>query len=268
MNDEDYRWPIAITILLILAAVVWYYRDQEAAPSQAVPEAASPEPVAEERPADAEPRHIVPVFEADPSVERELTPLPPLDDSDSYFLLEIAAAFGPAIESLLVREDVIDRLVATVDALPRKQLPASIRPVGLLGMSFHPEFGNAAITLGPGSYSRFDRITAMIAATDMDDAYDTYRRFYPLFQSAYEQLGYPNGYFNDRLVEVIDHLVSGPTPEGPLVLHRPKVLYEFTDPELQALSSGRKLLLRMGPDNAAAIRTFLTQFRAQLTAAN
>lgn len=27
-----------------------------------------------------------------------------------------------------------------------------------------------------------------------------YVRLYPLFQKAYVELGYPNGYFNDRLI--------------------------------------------------------------------
>jgi GTPase Era involved in 16S rRNA processing len=31
----------------------------------------------------------------------------------------------------------------------------------------------------------------------------TYVHFYPLFQKAYQDLGYPKGYFNDRLIEVI-----------------------------------------------------------------
>ena len=41
-----------------------------------------------------------------------------------------------------------------------------------------------------------------------------YVRFYPLFQQAYRDLGYPNGYFNDRLVEVIDHLLVTPEIAG------------------------------------------------------
>ena len=100
----------------------------------------------------------------------------------------------------------------------------------------------------------------------MDTVYDTYRRFYPLFQKAYEQLGYPDAYFNDRLVEVIDHLLEAPVPAEPILLVRPNVLYVFADPELEALSSGQKLMLRMGPDNSANLKRFLDQFRDRLTA--
>ena len=43
-----------------------------------------------------------------------------------------------------------------------------------------------------------------------------YVRFYPLFQQAYAELGYPSRYFNDRLFEVIDHLLATPDVRGPI----------------------------------------------------
>ena len=42
-----------------------------------------------------------------------------------------------------------------------------------------------------------------------------YKQYYPLFQQAYVDLGYPEGYFNDRLVEVIDHLLATPGRDRP-----------------------------------------------------
>jgi hypothetical protein len=98
---------------------------------------------------------------------------------------------------------------------------------------------------------------------DMQRLAALYVRFYPLFQQAYRDLGNPDGYFNDRLVEVIDHLLATPAVDGPIRLVRPKVMYEFADPRLQALSSGQKLLLRLSP---AQRRTVLAQLRALRTA--
>lgn len=260
MSDQEIRWPIWIGAVLVLALLAWHYRDRIMPPDAAAPvelpaQTAEPEP-------PRGPQYLVPEFEE--PADRSLQPLPPLDDSDGYFLLEAEQTFGAALEALLVRDDVIDRLVAAIDNLPRRQIPENIRPVGQLSMQFHPEFGNAAITLGPGSYERYNVYVNIIARSDLDAAYDTYRRFYPLFQQAYERLGYPNAYFNDRLVEVVDHLVEGPVPAGPVTLVRPNVLYEFADPDLETLSSGRKLMIRMGPDNAAAMKRVLADFRARL----
>ena len=66
-----------------------------------------------------------------------------------------------------------------------------------------------------------------------------YRHFYPLFQQAYVDLGYPDGYFNDRLVEVIDHLLATPDVAGPIKLTQPSVFYQYADPSIEERSAGR-----------------------------
>ena len=192
--------------------------------------------------------------------------MPPLDDSDAYFLLEIGNTLGPVVESLLVREAVIDRLVTTIDNLPRKHVSEKIRPVGRLAQAFRPDTFDDVITLGPGNFSRYDDLVGQIDGADVDAIADLYRRFYPLFQQSYERLGYPDAYFNDRLVEVIDHLLETPTPGEPVRLVRPNVLYEFADPDLESLSSGQKLLVRMGPANAETVKAALREFRSRLIA--
>jgi Protein of unknown function (DUF3014) len=93
-----------------------------------------------------------------------------------------------------------------------------------------------------------------------------YIRFYPLFQQSYQNLGYPTGYFNDRLVEVIDAMLATPEPTGPIQLERPNVMYTFADPALEARPAGQKLLIRMGPQNARVIKAKLTELRAVITA--
>lgn len=265
MNDPDLKLLLGVIIVIVLGVVGWIYRDHifgepEPEPAIELPAAVEPEP-------RTGPRYPMPSVPTGESGPRSLVPLPPLDDSDAYFLLAIASSFGPAVESLLVRDAVIDRLVTTVDNLPRSVLAENIRPVGRLPDEFDTNRGeDDAIVLGPASYLRYDAIVAQIYYADLDTVYDTYQRFYPLFQKSYERLGYPDAYFNDRLVEVIDHLLATPEPADPIVLVRPNVLYEFANPDLEALSSGQKLLLRMGPDNSATIRRILQKFRGQLTA--
>lgn len=268
MDDPDLRLLFAAIIVIVCGVVGWTYRDQLFGTPEPEPATvtAPAEPAASDEPAG--PRHPMPELSGQ-VVTGELVDLPPLDDSDAYFLLEIAQTFGPAIESLLVREAVIDRLVTTVDNLPRTTLPAQIRPVGQLKDAFATDSGEAdTVVLGISSYARYDALIAQIYYANLDAVYDTYRRFYPLFQKSYERLGYPDAYFNDRLVEVIDHLIATPVPEEPIVLVRPKVLYEFADPELEALSSGQKLMLRMGPDNSATLKRLLAKFRERITSNN
>ena len=267
MDDPDLKLLFGVIILIVFGVVGWTYRDQLFGEPEPEPVIAAPAPV--EPVADGGPQHPMPETTPAMSSSGELVPLPALDDSDAYFLLEIAATFGPAIESLLVREAVIDRLVTTVDNLPRSELSEKIRPVGRLRENFATDVGDDdAIVLGINNYVRYEALVAQLYYADLDKVYETYRRYYPLFQKSYERLGYPDAYFNDRLVEVIDHLVATPLPEGPIVLVRPNVLYEFADPDLEALSSGQKLLLRMGPNNAGTVKRMLEKVRSRLTAAN
>ena len=62
--------------------------------------------------------------------------------------------------------------------------------------------------------------------------------FYPLFQQAYQALGYPNGYFNDRLVVTIDNLLAAPDVTADVALVRPNVMYQYADPKLEIALGG------------------------------
>jgi hypothetical protein len=106
----------------------------------------------------------------------------------------------------------------------------------------------------------------IVEKLDADAAATLYVRLYPLFQKAYEELGNLDGYFNDRVVMVIDDLLAAPEITGPIALAQPKVMYEFADPDLEARSAGQKLMLRMGPGNAARVKAKLREFRDRIAA--
>jgi hypothetical protein len=102
-------------------------------------------------------------------------------------------------------------------------------------------------------------------AVPTDALVAVYARFYPLFQQQYEKLGYPGKYFNDRAVEVIDHLLATPAVQEPLLLLQPRVLYVFADPKLESLSAGQKIILRMGRENREKLKSKLREIRQALT---
>ena len=93
-----------------------------------------------------------------------------------------------------------------------------------------------------------------------------YADSYPLFQRAYAELGFPNNRFHDRLLEAIDDLIEAPEPAGPVKLVRPKVFYQFADAELESLSAGQKIMVRMGAENAAKVKAKLREIRRELAA--
>jgi hypothetical protein len=266
MDDPDVKLLVLIVLVAGLAGAVWYFRSNVPA-SVEVPVVTQPE-ASERAPAEDHPIHPVAALDPPASADRNLVPLPPLDDSDAYFLLALVDIFGPDVRDVLVKEALIDKFVTTVDNLPRSHVAEKIRPVSRLPDTFLADSaGNSSeYLLSADNYNRYDSLVYLIEIADLEFIDATYRRFYPLLQESYLRLGYPDGYFNDRVVEVIDHLLATPEPEGPIRLVRPHVLYEFADAELEALSSGQKLLLRMGGDHTARIKRVLSSLRTLITA--
>jgi hypothetical protein len=194
-------------------------------------------------------------------------PVPALADSDPAFrdaLVQLAGA--DAVESFLRPDAIIRNLVVTVDNLPRQKIAVEKRPLNATTGSFLANGDELHATLDHRNYERYKPLMAVISNLDMTRVAEVYTHFYPLLQEAYQNLGYPNGYFNDRLVQVIDLLLATPQPSGPIELVQPNVMYTFADPQLEARPAGQKLLIRMGPDNAAAVKKKLTELRAIITA--
>jgi hypothetical protein len=167
----------------------------------------------------------------------------------------------------------VRRVVATVDNLAREHAPVAVWPV-------HPTPGRFSVLRGadgretphPDNSERYASLVRAVEAVDMDRAVAIYRRLYPMFQQAYEELGYPGRYFNDRLVQVLDHLIATPVPasppavrlvevKGPVPSSRPWVRYEYVDPALESLSAGQKILIRVGADQQRRLQDRLKALR-------
>jgi len=246
---------VAAGVLVVGVGIAYYFYGRSAPPpSQPTPVLAPPPAASSEPPIE----HPVPSPTA--------TPLPALNDSDSAVKEGLSSLIGARAMKYVVPEDIVRHVVVTVDNLPRQKAPAAKRPTVAVPGAFLVTGDELHATLDPKNFERYEPMVNVVRQLDMQRVSNTYFHFYPLFQSAYQSLGYPNGYFNDRLVQVIDSLLATPQPSGPIELTRPNVLYTFADPNLEALPAGQKLLLRMGPDNAAVVKGKLKELRALVTA--
>jgi hypothetical protein len=234
----------------------WYwYTHRPAAAAAPAPAVAAPPPAA------AEPAISHPI----PGEAADSAALPALNDSDQLAHDSLAGVIGrDRVNQFLIPQNIIRHLVVTVDNLPRKKLAADLRPVKPTPGSTQVATEGDVTTLSAANYQRYAPLMRAVAATDPKALAVVYEHLYPLFQQSYEDLGYPGKYFNDRLVEVIDNLLQAPEPSTPVQLTQPKVFYEFKDPELEARPAGQKLLIRMGPENARAIKAKLREFRAEI----
>jgi len=196
-------------------------------------------------------------------------PLPALGESNERIEDVLSGLFaGRQIDRFLILDNFIQRFVVMVDNLPRRNLPANHLPTRPVPGKFQAAEEDRNLVIAPANYRRYEPYIQLAEAVEPARVVAVYVRFYPLFQKAYRDLGYPSGYFNDRLVEVIDHLLATPEVSYPIRLEQPTIAYKYADPELEALSSGRKILLRMGPENVARVKALLRRYRQELTAAS
>jgi Protein of unknown function (DUF3014) len=213
-----------------------------------------------EVPAPAPPAIRYPIEADGPPTE----PLPALTESDGAMRDALAALFAQDLEKFFNLQDIIRRIVATVDNLPRDHVSPRLMPVKFLPGLLVTTGTGENLALSPRNGARYEPYVRLAESVPAQALVAVYRRFYPLFQKQYEDLGYPEKYFNDRVVEVIDHLLEAPDLERPALLSQPRVLYEFADPKLEGLSAGQKILLRMGSENAVKMKAKLREIREAL----
>ena len=217
-------------------------------------------------PHSAGPAHY-PIEQAAPA-SASTTPLPALDQSDAEVATALLALAGDnGLDRLLLRDQIIRRIVATVDALPRQGVGDNILPVRTPGGRFLVEQTPGGIVLSPRNAQRYASYMHVLEHVDPRALVDWYVRHYALFQQAYRDLGYPQGYFNDRLVAAIDDMLAAPVLDAPVPLEQPKVFYRYADPQLEERSAGQKMLMRLGPDDEAAVKAKLRTLRTLITGA-
>ncbi|MBM7131781.1 DUF3014 domain-containing protein [Dyella mobilis] len=196
-------------------------------------------------------------------------PLPALADSDASVLDALSKlASGGDVRALLAPNQVISRVVATVDALPRHGLGSSfILPLRTPKGSMQTTQANGETLIASDNAGRYAPYVAVLESVDPHVLVAWYRHNYPLFQEAYRELGYPRGYFNDRLIVAIDDMLAAPDLHDPVAVTKSGPHYVFVDPSLQSLSNGQKLMVRIGPANEQQFKAKLHLIRSLLVGA-
>ncbi len=199
------------------------------------------------------------------TVEVEVsTPLPLLDESDN----DIAAVIKQLtdVAGLFSFKSFIRHFVVTIDNMTNQKLPRRYIFTQRVPDTFVviKQDVDTAL-LDEKNFKRYKKFVDLADYIDSRKLVVQYIRFYPLFQEAYEELGYPDRYFNDRFIQVIDHLLKAPEVKGPIQLIRPKVFWLFANPELESLSAGQKILVRIGHENAGRVKAKLRELRILLT---
>ena len=256
-------WLAVAVIGAIAWALAFYFRAWLEPMASAPP----PAPVAEAPAAAPAPepaiRHPLEAASEAPAT------LPSIDNSDSMMRDSVSRLIGgKAFADIVVPYQLVRRMVAMVDNLPRRTAPTRAMPLNAVPGAFAALANGEQTVIDTTNYRRYVPYVNVVAAIDAPALVRGYVHLYPLFQRAYEELGFPGKYFNDRLMDAIDDLLETPELDAPAKLLRPRVLFEFADPDLETRSAGQKMLLRMGPENAARVKAKLWEVRRELLAAS
>lgn len=247
-------WVIVIVVAGAIGGAL-YYRSQQSQLRPAPPAAEAPSKKPPAEPAIRYPLEEKPVGE----------PLPPLEKSDPAMRDALRGLWDEKIVGqIFVVSEFVRRVVATIDNLPRQKVAMRLMPVKQVPGQFRVAGISDELTVHPDNAARYALYVKTLESVDSARLVDAYKRFYPLFQKAYEDLGYPKAYFNDRVVEVIDHLLAAPEMPANARLVQPKVFYQFADPDLERRSAGQKIMMRIGNENASRVKAKLREIRGQL----
>lgn len=267
------RIAIVVVVLAVVGGAFWWGRRQAATPP-APPPPPVMKPVTPPPPSPAPPPKPAIAHPIEPSAERGA--LPGLDHSDDFLKKALDDLLGhKAAPGFFVVDGLAHRFVATVNNLGTDSAAASLWPINRTPGRFDTESGPGGTVISSKNADRYTPFVRLIDSVNTQHAVALYRRVYPLLQRAYEELGFPGQYFNDRVVEVIDHLLATPDVAGPIKVKqvtadgaaRPSGmpgLYIFDDPSLESRSAGQKILLRMGATNERTLKAKLTDIRRHI----
>jgi hypothetical protein len=250
--------PVLLLLLLFGGGGYYFFTSApEAVHKPPAPQLLPPEPIRSE----PEPEVETTVAPAEPEPVTPPEPLPLLGESDAEFKASLSAVVGAdPLAQYLVKNDIISRLVATIDSLTSRQVPAPINPVRPADGKFLADKDGDQLVMSVQNYARYDGYIALLQHADSDAIVSLYHRYNPLFQQAWMENGGEQS-FDERLLEVIDELLATPDVPGPVYLVKPEAVYLFEAEELEAMSAGQKILVRMGSANASVVKEKLTEIR-------
>jgi len=255
-------WLVLVIGAAALGAVLFIHYSRQ----HRLAEQAETPPAAAQQQAPAEPQVRHPIENAQAEAASSDQPLPTLTGSDAAAKDTLQGLIGAkAFSDFIEGQDLVRHLVATVDAMSRDKVARGFIPLRPLPGHFAVSGQGDQMVMDASNSRRYAPLVMVAQSVDSAKLVGAYVHLYPLFQQAYRQMGYPQDYFNDRLVETIDDLLDAPEIQGPVKLVRPKVLYQFADPDLESRSAGQKMMVRMGLQNELQIKAKLREIRSRIT---
>lgn len=191
--------------------------------------------------------------------------VPELDESDPVLRSLLARLSDhPEWARWLVPDDLVRRFVTAVVNVADGGSPASHLDFLEPSDSFRVRQAGERLVIHPASYARYDRLVDTFESLDTETAARLYGLLHPLFEQAHRELGLPDRDFDDSFARALGNLLAVDVPQAEIEVVPDRAVYEFQRPELRALTSAEKHLVRLGPSNARRVQAKIRELAAAL----
>lgn len=244
LNSKDATEPVAVALPVVEVEerkVVEHLEEQQQEQINQL-EQIAPEPIQTQD---------LPLVEAEP-----VKALPQLNDSDLSVKTQLSQYFAKQTLKLVVQDDMIRRFVVYVDNIGKGKIAKKHSPIIEPQASFTVVEGDI-LTIAPQSYERYTPFVELFTSMTPQQAVNFYKEYKPLFDEAYEEIGYQERDFDDAVFDAIDMVLTTPIVTGNVPLLSESVVYKYAYSEWEQLPEAQKQLLRMGAKNVKKVKSAL-----------
>ena len=153
--------------------------------------------------------------------------------------------------------------MAIVDALRRGEVPYKLLPVGRPSKPFPISDDGLRVTMDPSGFSRYDGFAQWVNGIDVLAIVELLNDYEQIATEALSRMGVGDFDIRSAVLAATTEILATPIAHRAELMKR-EANWVYMDPELEALSSLQKQVLRMGPDNSAIVQAKARELRGAL----
>ncbi|WP_371186252.1 DUF3014 domain-containing protein [Thalassotalea maritima] len=279
VKPNNARSMLLFIIVIIAVLALFYYMfvgdEQPLQPVVEVPieqiQDSKPKPPVKtpplEKPVETQPIQPAVVTPAEPVAD---VTLPELDNSDQFVVNYFQqASLKASLFRLLLTDDFVRRIVVFVDNFAKGELAYKHMPLKPLADKFAVREDEQRLLTGDkANWQRYQPYLQLLQSFEPKQLLAAYRQMQPLFEHAYQELGYPEQSFDDALLFAMQRILNAKVATSKEVLVQPNVVYKFAQPSLEKLPEADKLMLRMGRENLLQLKAVVLELERLIEQGN
>jgi len=198
-----------------------------------------------------------------PPTEPVEEPLPRLEESDDAVRDAVGdIPLGTAGQQYLIPGNIIERSASLIYLMAQGDVPYKLLPVSRPKAAFPISDDGTQVVTDPAGFERYDALTQWLQSLDLESLLSSLEWFIPLFREAWSYYGEDPAAFDMAVVMTLDLVIATPEIDlGEARLIRKEAVWIFEDPAIEGLAPIQKQVLRMGPENAEAVKAKAAEAR-------